>query len=352
MSTWDIEQIRLTLSKRFLTPQTEWGGGLDLGVVRTTREERQDSLIVEVPYQYNLQDAWIGHSVIVGDPDERRNVVFAFRYRRDEFMNRPEVEPDSNQFFHHERLGLARLTFTRVKYLETSLLRSFGITEDVPYGYFTHITSGILDREFKSRPYLGVEIGLGNYRSGFGYLSIGAGFGGFLDDLAVEEGVFTTEVLYFSDLATRGRYHFRQLARLVYTVGMDRLYYETIDIDEQIRGLSGAVLSKGHIALNLESVAFTPWDWYRFRFALYGYGDLGFINIDRRAINRSSFYGTVGIGCRIRNESLVLSTFNIQVGYLLRRPEDADPWYVETSTDDPRIWYPLGITKPDVIRYE
>jgi len=351
-NTWDIEQLRLTLSKRFLTPQIQWGGGLDVRVVRTTREEKQDRVIVDVPYQYNRQDAWIGHSVVVGDPNERRNVVFAMRYRRDEFMNRPEVEPDSNQFYHHERLGLARLTFMRVNYLKTSLLRAFGTTEDVPYGYTAHVTSGMLDREFKSRPYLGVEIGLGKYWPGFGYLSFGAGYGGFLDDLAVEEGVFTSEVLYFSDLSTRGRYHFRQMARVIYTVGIDRLYYETIDIDEQIRGLSGASLSQGHLALNLESVVFSPWSWYRFRFALYGYGDLGFINIDRRATKNTNFYGTVGLGCRIRNESLVFSTINIQVGYLLRRPEGADPWYIETSTENPSRWYPINITKPDVIRFE
>ncbi len=352
MNTWDIERLQLTLSKRFLTPQTRWGGGLDVGVVRTTRGEKQDGITVDVPYQYDREDAWIGHSVVIGDPDERRNVVFALRYRRDEFMNRPEVKPDSNEFYHHRRLGLGRLTFMRANYLKTSLLRAFGITEDVPYGYIAHITSGMLDAEFESRPYLGVEIGLGKYRQRFGYLSIRAGYGGFLDDLAVEEGVLTAEALYFTDLATRGRYHFRQLARLVYTVGIDRLYYETIDIDEQIRGLSGARLSRGHLALNLESVAFAPWDWYRFRFAVYGYGDFGFINMDRWVIKDNNFYGTLGIGVRIRNESLVFSTFNIQVGYLLRRPEGADPWYIDTSTHDPHRWYPIAITKPDVIRFE
>ncbi|MFC1799502.1 hypothetical protein ACFL2Z_01130 [Candidatus Eisenbacteria bacterium] len=350
-NTWDIEELRLTLSKRFLTPQTRVGWGADIGVVRTMREEKQDGAVVDVPYEYNLQDVWLGRSVVVGDPAERRNVVFALRYRRDEFVNRPEVGPDSNQFYHHERLGLARLTFLRVNYLKTSLLRAFGIAEDVPYGYVASITSGMMDKEFKNRPYVGVEIGLGKYRPRFGYLSVGAGYGGYLDDQAVEEGVFTAEAMYFSDLATRGRYHFRQLARLVYTVGIDQLYYETIDIDEQIRGLSGAKISQGYLALNLESVAFTPWDWYRFRFAFYGYTDVGFINLDRRTINNSNFYGTLGIGCRIRNESLVLSTFNIQVGYLLRRPEGADPWYIETSTENPNRWYPISITKPDVIRF-
>jgi hypothetical protein len=320
--------------------------------VRTTRTEKQDGESIDVPYQYNFQDVWIGRSVVVGDPDERRNVVLALRFRRDEFMRRPEVEPDRNEFYHNERIGLGRLTFIRVNYLETSLLRAFGITEDVPYGYVAHITSGMLDREFKSRPYWGVEIGLGRYRPGFGYLSVGAGYGGFLDDLAVEEGVFTAEALYFSDLATMGRYHFRQLARLVYTVGIDRPHYETLDLDDQIRGLSGARLSQGYIALNLESVAFTPWDWYRFRFAMYGYGDLGLINMDQGVINNTNFYGAVGIGCRIRNESLVLNTFNLQVGYLLRRPEGADPWYIETSTHDPQRWYPIAIAKPDVIRFE
>lgn len=349
---WDIEQARLTLSKRFLTPETRWGGGLDVGVVRTTREEDRDTVTVEVPYQYNLQDFWVGRSVVVGDPRERRNVVLSFRFRRDEFMRRPEVSPDSNEFYHDRRIGLARLTFMRVNYLKTSLIRAFGTPEDVPYGYVFHITSGLQDGEFKSRPYLGVELGLGAYRDGLGYLSWSVGYGGFLDNLALEQGVFTTEAFYFSELATRGRYHFRQLARLIYTVGIDRLDYETIDIDNEIRGLSGARVSQGDIALNLESVAFTPWDWYRFRFALYGYGDFGFIDLNDRVIKDANFYGTLGVGCRIRNESLVLSTVNIQIGYLLKRPEGSDPWYIDISTENPQRWYPISITRPDVVRFE
>jgi hypothetical protein len=351
-NTWDSEELRLALSKRFLTPQTAWGGGLEIGLVRTTREEKQDSSNIDVSYQYNFQDAWVGHSIVVGDPAERRNVVFALRYRRDEFTDRPGVKPDSNEYYHNERLGLGRLTFMRVNYLKTSLLRAFGIAEDVPYGYVAHVTSGMLDREFKNRPYLGIQVGLGKYRSGVGYLSIAAGYGGLLDDLALEEGVFAAEAMYFSDLSTRGRYHFRQLARLIYKVGIDRLSYETIDLDDEIRGLSGARLSGGHLALNLESVAFTPWNWYRFRFAPYGYSDIGFIDVDRELITGVNFYGTLGIGCRIRNESLVFSTFNIQVGYLLRRPQEADPWYIQTSTQDPQRWYPISITKPDVIGFD
>jgi len=38
-NTWDLEQYRGSLSKRFLTPQTRWGGGLDAGVITATRGE-------------------------------------------------------------------------------------------------------------------------------------------------------------------------------------------------------------------------------------------------------------------------------------------------------------------------
>jgi hypothetical protein len=351
-NTWDIEQYRGSLSKRFLTPQTRWGGGLDAGVIRAIREEEADSVTVKTPYEYNLQDAWLGRSFPLPDPDSRSNIVFSGRFRRQEFTKRPEVRPDSNHFYHHKRLALGRITYLQVKYFKTSLIRSFGAAEDVPYGFVAHITSGIGDREFEDRPYLGIEVAAANYYKGFGYLGGNAGLGGFIDGQTVEEGVFTATVLYFSNLANRGRYNFRQLARLVYTVGIRRLPDETLDIDDKIRGLSGAEESNGHVALNLETVAFMPWDWYRFRFALYGYADLGFIDMDKGVFREDRSFGTVGIGCRIKNESLVFSTLNIQMGYLLRAPEGVDPWYIETSTETLQRVQPIAIAKPDVVRFE
>jgi len=221
------------------------------------------------------------------------------------------VRPDSNHFYHHRRLALGRITYLQVKYFKTSLIRSFGAAEDVPYGFIAHLTSGFGDWEFEDRPYVGIEMAAANYYKGFGYLGGNAGLGGFIDGQTVEEGVFTATILYFSNLANRGHYSFRQLARLVYTVGIRRLPDETLDIDDEIRGLS----------------------------------DAGIFREDRS-------FATVGMGCRIKNESLVFSTLNIQVGYLIRAPEGADPCYIETSTENLQRVQPIAITKPDVVRFE
>jgi hypothetical protein len=238
--------------------------------------------------------------------------------------------------------------------LKSSLIQAFGTTEDVPYGFLAQATIGFGDEEYEYRPYLGFEAGVARHIERAGYFTTTVEVGGLIDNGRFEEGAVNVVTFFFTNLTAAGEYKFRHMSRLLYTIGIRRLPFETINLDGKIRGLSSAdAEGNSNLILNWESIAFTPWDLYRFRFAVFWYTDLGFLSPrDEKLLSRDSFYGTIGIGCRIRNESLVFGTLNLEVGYLLRVPDDKDRWYFDTGTTNEEIFGTIDISRPDVVPFE
>ena len=69
-------------------------------------------------------------------------------------------------------------------------------------------------------------------------------------------------------------------------------------------------------------------------------------------LERTMLKPTAKINDRLASLDSAPLNKQVSLAYLLRRPEDSDPWYIETSTHDPRRWYPISITKPDVVRFD
>ena len=73
--------------------------------------------------------------------------------------------------------------------------------------------------------------------------------------------------------------------------------------------------------LSLESVLFTPGNYVGFRFAIFGFADVAFLAGTRQIINDGFFLSGIGLGLRIRNDNLVLNTFQIRLGFFPFAPE-------------------------------
>ena len=169
----------------------------------------------------------------------------------------------------------------------------------------------------------------------------------------MSEGIFKSRVLYFSPLIPLKRFRFRQILLADWTYGLNRLDGEYISLSEQIRGLDGSPFQgTNRFIINAESITFTPWNFYGFRFAFYGFGDLGFLSDGALLFHRDNFYGAFGVGCRIRNESLVLKTVQIRIGYFTRTPDRFGEWKVDIDTRDPSLFIPIDPTRPSIIGFE
>ena len=86
-------------------------------------------------------------------------------------------------------------------------------------------------------------------------------------------------------------------------------YRESFGFEDnaELRGLGEEIYGNNRLVVNSETVVFTPWHLYQFRFALYGFADLGILGYNGNLF-KNGFYSTIGIGVRIKNEHLIFRT--------------------------------------------
>ena len=73
--------------------------------------------------------------------------------------------------------------------------------------------------------------------------------------------------------------------------------------------------------LSLESVVFSPLNFFGFRFAFFGFTDLAFLGSTKDIIDMEGTISSLGLGLRIRNDNLIFNTFQIRIGYFPDPPQ-------------------------------
>ena len=350
---WDRKGYEVSFQREFLTPLMKWGGGFDFGNLEQIYmlDETADTLIVEtdsirIPYKSNFQDFWLGRSFVLGSTSDRMNLTLSSRITREDFTDRPFVAPDSNYFFHHDVLWLNQLELTKRKYLKSTMIQAFGITEDVPIGYQFRLIGGYEFGEFNDRPYLGLGIGAGDFWRKWGYFSADAEIGGFFKDQNFQQGVVTLEGLYFSPLIRYRRNHFRQFVSIEYSSLLRPLEDTPFGFRDNIRGISGEVKGDRKLGVSVESVLFHPLKFYGFRLASFGFYDFGWITFDDTLIEGDNFHSAVGIGFRLRNESLLFRTIQLRFGIVTD-----EGFTVSFSFSNPRIFSEFKSDKPSLVQF-
>ncbi len=349
---FDNKFYRAGFEKQFLTPQTRYAGSFEAGQLSQVHEQVILDTLSRFHYTTNYLDFWAGRSFQVGGEKSRRNLIIEGRLRRDRVLERPYVSPDSNHFYHGADLILGSISFREIRYYKSNLMLSFGTTEDIPVGFLYQLTAGIELEEFKHKPYLGLEYIHNVALERWGFVGIGVGMGGFYYDDNLREGVVRLNSAYFTPLLKWQRFRFRNIANLNLTLGIRRRPAELITLNGEIRALSADQIQGTHrFTLSLESVAFSPWVWAGFRFAFYTFSDVGFLSETSKILTGENFYGSLGIGCRIRNESLVFNTLILRLAFFPRLPEGVRPWTFNIASRNPMLFTSIGGFKPSIIEF-
>ncbi len=186
----------------------------------------------------------------------------------------------------------------------------------MPEGIIVQFIYGGIKKEFKKlRYYAGMEIARAKHFS-FGYLSTTLSHGVFFNRYVSNDITTNLKFYYFSDLAKRGEWFFRQFLSLNITHGENKLSNETLTLlPEELYGLDGTSLSGNTKAtLNSETVAYMPYNVIGFKFAPIIMMGFGMIGDPANKISNSRLYQSYSIGVMVRNENLLSSTFQISVG--------------------------------------
>ncbi len=347
----------IDISRPFLTPEVKLAGGLNLSY-------NQSWLFDNIRYDrfensHRLFDIWGGYALVtqrLRDISSRRQqVAFTGRFYQLDYFQTPDFSLLKGPPMLNTTRILLGFNILRSEYYRTNMLYGYGRTEDIPYGHHAEIVAGWEFTELQQRFYTALKLDFLKPIRNAGLFGIDFQIGGyFAENRFLDQGVMKTTVKVISPLLTAGKHSIRNFLTLGYTTGLDFLTTSTISIND---GNSGNLFNKYEILGNkrlrgrVESVIFTPHYFLGFRFAPFGFAEAAMIAYKHQNFMQQRIYPALGIGIRLKNENLVLSTFQISLSWHPVAPENISVFEFLFSGLPPTGLERYLIDKPDLILY-
>ena len=312
--------------RNYVVPEIQLAGGMEVSVNgRDVVRVLPDTLVnFDVKYQY--QDIWLSHAYPIGAREKRKRLVTGARFTKYDFLQQPELRPDSNYYYFDRDQYFLNLGVSKRNYEKSSLIYGFGRTEDIPTGYLLSVTAGKEYSQFSDRWYAQFDYSIGGYLWTLGYFRPALTFGGFLRNDNIEQGMVKSELSYFSYLYYIRRFALRQFFYVNYTHGFNRFKSEFLDINHHdgIRGFRTVeLLGTKKMVFRAETLAFTPLYLVGFRIAVFGFVDLAAIQTENKSLLDARVYKGFGLGFRFRNENLAVKSISLRLGFYPDAPADA-----------------------------
>jgi len=312
----------LSFDRPFFSPLAKWAAGINF-----TQQFFNDSVPIDnfqsdvLRYKYNSQDYWAGNAIRLykgkSEYDRTTNFITAIRFFRIHYLEKPNQTFDIQHQFSDEKFYLTIWGISTRGYVQDKFIFKYGITEDVPIGKIMSLTTGYQVKSNTERLYLGARVSFGCYYP-WGYLSPGVEYGTFIRASKLEEGVFTVNATYFTGLIEFGKWKFRQFAKPQFTIGINRFASDSLTLNDG-NGLNGfhSNVLKGtkRMLLTMQTQSYAPWNFIGFRFGPFFSYSMGILGNEISGFKKSKIYSQIGIGVLIKNENLVLNTFQISLSF-------------------------------------
>jgi len=311
-----------TIDRPFFSPFAKWAAGVNFTHQFFNDSVPTDNLNLGIlRYKFNTEDYWAGNAIRLfgGNNEYNRttNFISTVRFLRVHYLEKPGEIFDTQHRFTDENFYLASFGVSTRKYVQDKYIFKFGITEDVPVGKVFSLTGGYQKKSQTSRVYLGARISMGSYYP-WGYLSSNFEYGTFIHSSRVEEGVFTAGLNYFTGLIEMGKWKFRQFVKPELTIGINRFASDSLTLNDDY-GLDGfrttALKGTSRLLLTVQSQAYAPWNFIGFRFGPYLNCTLGMLSDSVTGFRKSKVYSHIGVGVLIKNENLILNTFQLSLSF-------------------------------------
>jgi hypothetical protein len=308
----------LAADRPFYSIFTRWAGGANV-----SQHQRTDSLwdTNYMKFKYNSQDLWLGHAARLypGTSIYQRstNLITSARFSRIRYLQKPDETIDTLRFYTDENLYLVLVGISTRMYVQDRYVFKYGITEDVPVGQTAGITGGFQQRNNTERYYLAAFYSSGRYYP-FGYLSTGIEYGTFFNSAKAEESVLNAGIDYYTNLLELGRWKMRQFIKPQATFGFKRAGYDSLTINDKygLPGFHSTILSgTSRLLLTSQTQFYAPWNIWGFRFGPYMTISLGMLGNETRGFQSSRVYSQLGVGFLIKNDHLVMNTFQFSFSF-------------------------------------
>jgi hypothetical protein len=275
------------------------------------------SLPVPALLRYNFHDYWLSRSFLI-DPKSVSRIIIGARYTHNNILNRPSINPESYHELQDYKIYLASAAFSVQKYYKASLIYGYGRTEDIPYGGLYKLTVGREFNEFKQRTYFATEVSVGKSVPSVGYFYGSVGLSSYFNGSKTEQGMMALSMNHFTNLFPVVRSMVRTFVDFNYTKGFNRYTDEFLYFPRD-NGFSGfrndSITGIDRFNISIESVVFSPVNFYGFKFAYYGFADFSFLAGAQKNPDSYSGLASIGVGIRIRNDNLLFNTLQIRLVY-------------------------------------
>jgi len=304
----------------FTTSETKYAWSASIRLNYTT--EDLDTMATPEALRYIYHDYWGARSFML-DRNSVTRLIFSARYNSNNVIRRPEIDDNSYYRLQSYQLITGSIAISSQRFINTSLIYSYGRTEDVPYGYMLELMGGREFNEFKYRNYAGLKASFGNIFTRFGYIYGGVSFSTFYNEGNTEQGLFEARLKYFTPLMQAGRSKLRTFVNLYYIRGFNRYSDEYLYLrnNDLIRGFrNDSINGDNRIIGTFEPVLFTARPRLGFRFAVFAFADAGFLIRGALTSGDYDFVSALGAGVRIRNDRLVINTIQIRLAWFPNLP--------------------------------
>jgi len=303
----------LVVDRPFYSPFAKWAGGVSFQGIH--------SVTVPLTLNYDTQDYWAGYAkqIFKGNTMEDRTtkIISTARFLRIRFLEKPSELKDPFHHYANEDFYLAGIGLSTRNYVQDKFIFKYGLTEDVPVGKVIGLTGGYQVKNYVKRLYLGARVSSGHYFS-WGYFSPSFEYETFFRASKAEEGLFTAKANYFTDLFEIGKWKMRQFIKPELTIGINRFPYDSLSLNDGY-GLGGfkstELAGTSRFLLSLQTQAYAPWNLIGFRFGPYLNFSLGVLGNEDHGFKHQKMYSQIGLGVLIKNENLIISTFQFSISF-------------------------------------
>lgn len=337
--------------------------GLGGGIKRINRNVNyviNDTVNEKGKLKYDTYYIWAGKTFPLNfhhiKGENRTYFTISGNYSKYFYLESKDYSDDNKYKYENRDLLLGSLSISRNNYYLSNLIYSFGITEDIPYGYNFTYTFGEKFGQYNDMFYSAIKFSYGHFTPAGRYFNAKAEYGGYIRNKFIQQGVFSLQTNYASKLSDFIGSQLRNFISIKYLKGINRYDYEKIYLDDKhgLRGVGQVEELSGlsRFSVNMESVLFTPFYFLGFRFAAFGYLDNGFIGYENNILNSSNYYLGMGLGLRIRNENLIFKTFQIELSLYPISPENINDFDFSIKSVDNVPASSFNPTAPGIVKFE
>ncbi|TGE25764.1 hypothetical protein E5K00_11400 [Hymenobacter aquaticus] len=355
---FQYEEKAISFSRDFYSLNTRYAGAASLRIARQgVPYIVPDQPTVYLASNYSVKDAWLGRSFRLRSYDlgyeNPGRLIVSGRMINTAYTARPN--PD----YLNSSLMLGTVGYSVRRYYKDKYLFGFGRTEDIPTGSILSFTAGYDMNTRANRNYYGVRAATGNFSVRNGYLYLSGEFGSFIrrHDKDWQQGLLSTEVLYFTRLYHTGNWQWRHFFWNRSALGFNRLPGEQgllIGGNRGLRGFESDMRGGSRFVMNYETTVFTPVSFLGFRVAGVAFVDAAWLATQpgQELPFRNTPYTGFGLGLRLRNEYIAVRTVQLLLGYYPRGQTNPNGFRIFENARPYYDFSDFNFAQPNTVRYE